>query len=268
MLEITNLSIVYGSQAVLRDVSLQVAAGEVVALVGPNGAGKTTLLRAINGALKPAVGTIRIQEQDATRLSALARARLMAVVPQARSLPEAFTVWQTVLLGRTPHIGWLGKTTESDMAQVQQALTFTDTLGLAKRRLGELSGGEQQRVLVARALAQETPLLLLDEPTAHLDIHHQSGVLNLVRSLARERGKAVLMALHDLTLAGLYADRVALLTGGRVRAQGLPTEVLTAPLLAEAYSVTVQVLPHPQSGAPLILPEYDSVRDKRNLPFG
>ena len=179
----------------------------------------------------------------------------MAVVPQARQLPEDFTVYQTVLLGRTPYLNWLGSVGSSDHVQARAALEQARAWELATRRVGELSGGEQQRVLLARALAQNAPLLLLDEPTTHLDLHYQSIFLNLLRQLVREKRLAALMAVHDLNAAGLYADRVALLVNGRLQALGIPAEVITTANLEQAYQVPVSVIPHPDYGTPLVLPD-------------
>jgi len=255
MLEVQNLSFQFGARPVLYQVSFSVAKGEVLALIGPNGAGKTTLLRTISGVLRPSAGCVRWEGVDVGHWSPARRARLMAVVPQARQLPEAFTVWQTALLGRTPYLGWLGRPSERDRQRVQYALERTDTLDLAERPIGQLSGGEQQRVLLARALAQDTPVLLLDEPTTHLDLHHQTKLLNLTAELAHQHSLAVVMALHDLNMASIYADRVALLEGGRLQALGTPAEVLTASRLSEVYRLRLRVITHPDFGVPLILPE-------------
>jgi iron complex transport system ATP-binding protein len=170
-------------------------------------------------------------------------------------LPPSFTVYETVLLGRTPYLGWMGKPGPHDRRRVGWALEKTHTEELAERRIGELSGGEQQRVLLARALAQDTPVLLLDEPTAHLDLRHQSSLLNLVQELAHEQRLAVLMALHDLNLVALYSDRVALLVDGRLKITGSPEEVLTPAQLTESYRIPLSVTTHPEYGTPLILPD-------------
>jgi iron complex transport system ATP-binding protein len=261
MLSIQYLSVSYGPRQVLHDISLQVQAGEIVALIGPNGAGKTTLIRAVSGVVRPRSGQIHARGEDLAGMTSSQRARKLSVVPQARNLPDPYTVWQTVLLGRTPYLGWLGQPSEGDRARVRWALERTETLELAERRIGELSGGEQQRVLLARALAQETPILLLDEPTAHLDMHHQTTLLDLVYALTRENHLTVLMALHDLNLAALYADRVALLVIGRLQAVGTPAEVLTAERLSEAYRLPLHVSPHPDFGVPLVLPDGLHVRN-------
>jgi iron complex transport system ATP-binding protein len=179
----------------------------------------------------------------------------VAVVPQARSLPPAFTGWELALLGRTPHLNWLGHVSRRDEERVRAALERAQALELAPRRVGELSGGEQQRLLLARALAQEAPLLLLDEPTTHLDLQYQVGLLDQVRELALRENLAVVVALHDLNLVSRYADRVALLVDGAMRAFGEPTEVLQPELLGQVYHLPLQVLYNTASGRPVILPK-------------
>lgn len=255
MLEIEKVYVSYGKRNALDGVSLNIQPGEIVVLIGPNGAGKSTLIRAVSGVLPLESGEVRIFGQNLTRIPARERARHLAVVPQARNMPPAFTVFESALMGRTPYLGWMGQAKAADHERTHRALERTHLLELSNRRVGELSGGEQQRVLLARALAQETPVLLLDEPTTHLDLQHQSSLLNLVRSLANERQLAVLMALHDLNLAGLYADRVALLVNGRLEACGTPHEVLTEQTLAAVYRIPVHVMTHPEYGSPLILPD-------------
>ncbi len=255
MLAFQSVSVRYGTRPVLHEISFRVEKSEMVALIGPNGAGKTTLIRAASGVLDLAAGSILLDGKAIQRLSFSQRAGLLAVVPQARNLPDTFTVFETVLLGRTPYLGWLGQPGGRDRERVSWALQRTDTLQLADRMIGELSGGEQQLVLLARALAQETPILLLDEPTAHLDLRHQSRLLSLVRKLAHEQGLAVLMAVHDLNLAAIYADRVALLVEGHLRSLGTPDEVLTLKNLGEAYQVPLSITRHPEYGTPLILPD-------------
>ena len=255
MLEIQSLSVAYLDKEVLNNVTLSIDSGEILAVVGPNGVGKSTLIRAISGVQPSRQGSIRANGVDTNHLTPVQRAQLMAIVPQARELPPAYTVHQTVLMGRTPYLNWLGHAGKSDYAAVQRSLDYTDLSHLAERRIGELSGGEQQRVLLARALAQETSILLLDEPTTHLDLQHQSNLLNLVRKLAQEKNVSVLMVLHDLNLAGLYADRVALMSQGRIHSLGKPEEVITAENLSEVYHVPVNVIPHPEYGTPLVLPD-------------
>ena len=254
-LTITHLSTGYHHREVLHRVSLEVRAGEVVVLVGPNGAGKSTLIRAASGVVPATSGSGRFDGVDLLRLSPIERARQVAVVPQAVNLPEAFTVSEIVLMGRTPYLGWLGRESEADREAALAAMERTCTTELAPRRIGELSGGEQQRVLVARALAQSAPVLLMDEPTAHLDLKHQVVILSLVRDLAHKEGLTVLAALHDLNLAAQFADRAALLVNGELRALGAPADVFTPAHLAPAYGLPVNVIPHPTHGTPLILPD-------------
>jgi iron complex transport system ATP-binding protein len=255
MLELHSLYASYNGKNVLEDITLQVQPGEVLALIGPNGAGKTTLIRTASGVLRPKAGKVFASGEDIFQLPPHLRASRLAVVPQARLLPPSFTVYETVLLGRTPYLGWIGKPNQQDRKRVNWALEKTYTADLAGRSIGQLSGGEQQRVLLARALAQDTPILLLDEPTAHLDLRHQSGLLNLVQELAHEQRLAVLMALHDLNLVALYSDRVALLVDGCLKTTGSPEDVLTAGYLSESYQVPLSVTVHPEYGTPLILPD-------------
>ena len=255
MLEIHSLVVNYAEAAVLKGINLNVAEGEIMAVIGPNGAGKTTLIRAVSGVLPIQSGSINIDGRNLSRMGSKDRARLLAVVPQARSLPGDVTVYETVLLGRTPYLNWLGSSGAADHTAVRQAIELTHLELLMNRRVGELSGGEQQRVLLARALAQNAPLLLLDEPTTYLDLQHQTVLLNLVRSLAAQKHLAVLMILHDLNLAGLYTDRVTLLVGGKIHAMGSPDQVITSENLAAIYHIPVNVVRHPEYGTPLVLPD-------------
>lgn len=254
MLKIDGLSVSYGLRRVLQAVSLDVNSGEVMALIGPNGAGKSTLIRAVSGVIPVEAGSVRTNGTDLLALPAMQRARHLAVVPQAVPMPPAFSVWETVLLGRTPYLNFLGQTSAADEDIARRALLRVDALDLAERRVGELSGGEQQRVLLARALAQSTPILLLDEPTSNLDLHYQVSFMEVVRSLAAEDKLAVLVALHDLNLAACYADRVALMVGGKIEAAGTPRQVLTPKRISAAYQLPVQVVSHPFADSLLVLP--------------
>jgi iron complex transport system ATP-binding protein len=255
MLKIENLSVFYGVRRVLQDVSLEVQSGQVLALIGPNGAGKSTLVRAVSGVIPVQAGKVQVDGKNLLALPAMQRARFLAVVPQALAMPPAFSAWETVLLGRTPYLNFLGQISEKDEQIARLALERVDALDLAERRVGELSGGEQQRVLLARALAQSTPILLLDEPTVHLDLQHQVSLMETVCSLAHNDNLAVLVALHDLNLAAIYADRVALLVAGEVKATGSAREVLTPELISAAYHLPVRVVPHPFTDAPWVLPD-------------
>ncbi len=254
MLKINDLSVSYAGRPVLLNLSLEVQKGEILALIGPNGAGKSTLIRAISGVTPAEKGQVIIDGTNLLSISETARARLIGVVPQATSLPPAFTVWETVLLGRTPYLNFLGQISAKDEEIARCALAKVDALDFAERRVGELSGGEKQRVLLARALAQSTPVLLLDEPTTHLDLQHQIGLLELVHKLAGEEKLTVIIALHDLNLAARYANRVALIVAGEIKALGTPKEVLRPELISQVYQWPVQVIQHPFLDTPLILP--------------
>jgi ABC-type cobalamin/Fe3+-siderophores transport system ATPase subunit len=258
VLRVEKLSVSYDGRHVLKNVSLAIKSGEVAVLIGPNGAGKSTLVRAVSGVVPVESGKINIDDNnnhlDLLSLSPMQRARSLAVVPQAASMPPAFTVWETVLMGRTPHLNFLGQVSAKDEAIARLALQKVEALDLSERRVGELSGGEQQRVLLARALAQSTPILLLDEPTSNLDLHYQVGFMETVATLAHQDKLAVLVAMHDLNLAARYADRVALLVDGEITAEGTPRQVLTPELISTAYHLPVQVIQHPFADVPLVLP--------------
>ena len=230
-----------GGRAVVRDVTATVERGEWVALIGPNGAGKTTLLRAIAGLL-PHEGTVSLLDRAAAGLDRRERARLLAVVPQTPETPPWLTVAEYVLMGRTPHLGPLAREGAADREAAARALDRLDLDAFAERPLGTLSGGERQRAVVARALAQEAAIVLLDEPTAALDIGHQQQALELLDGLREDDGLTLVAAMHDLTLAAQYADRVLLLSAGCIVADGTPAEVLTEAALAEHYGATVRVV--------------------------
>lgn len=241
MLELESVGVRLGGSAVLRDVSLRVEPGGFFGVIGPNGAGKSTLVRAIAG-LVAHDGTIRVAGHTPHQLGARRWARLVAYVPQRPVLPPAMTVTDYVLLGRSPHHGYLGAETARDRAVTGAVLERLDLSGFAARALADLSGGEVQRVVLARALAQEAPLLLMDEPTTGLDLGHSQLVLALAGELRRERSLCVLCTLHDLTLAGQHADELLLLHDGLPVASGAPDEVLTVANLARYFDATVEIL--------------------------
>ena len=253
MLSLTDLKIYYGSKEIVKGVSLSVSPGEIVALIGPNGAGKTSLVRGVSGVVKLSAGEIVYEGTNLNTLSAPERARIMAVVPQVSYVGGAFTVEQAIMMGRTAYMSWLGKPSDEDEYQVEQAMLHTKTKVLAHRRIAELSGGEQQRVMLARALAQNTPLLVLDEPTNHLDLQHQGTILSLVKEQTAERGLAVLMVLHDLNLVSMFADKAALMVHGEIIAFGEPKDVLTDQTVNQAYETEIEVIYHPKTNNPIIL---------------
>jgi iron complex transport system ATP-binding protein len=240
-LVLDSLSVTLDGQSVLRAVGASIREQEWVALIGPNGAGKSTLLRAIAG-LVPYQGEIAVLERRASALRRHERARRVAFVPQTPLLPAEMTVAEYVLLGRTPYVGYLGTERQADREAVDETLARLDLIRFARRRLGSLSGGERQRAVLARALAQEAPLLLLDEPTASLDVGRQQQVLELVDTLRDTQGLTVLTAMHDLNLAARYADRLLFLAEGRLVAEGSAAEVLSEELIAAHYQATVRVL--------------------------
>lgn len=253
MLEIHDLVCGYGEVPVLHCISLNVAAGEMVAIIGPNGCGKTTLLRAASGVLLPWSGRVWVDGVDVHRISPRERAKRIAFVGQNVALDFAFDVREVVLMGRSPHIRRFGWESHHDVQVAEAAMAMCDILPLADRPITELSDGERQRAFIAMALAQEPRLLLLDEPTSHLDINHQVGILDIVRGLNQRTGLTVVMVSHDLNLAAEYCDRLFLLRGGRLLTSGTPAEVLTEANINAAYGATVRVQPNPVSGRPHIV---------------
>jgi iron complex transport system ATP-binding protein len=246
----SSVSVELDGRPVLTDVSLSVSAGEVLALVGPNGAGKTTLLSVLSGERAPTSGLVEVEGRDIQTFSALELARIRSVLTQDNALSFPFRVGDVIAMGRAP---WtrtddLGR----DSAVIAWAAAQADVEHLAHRRFTELSGGERARVSLARVLAQDTPVVFLDEPTAALDLRHQEDVLRIARSLAAE-GRAVVLVVHDLSLAGAVADRVALLSAGSLVAVGAPSSVLTVEAISEVYGLAVRVVE--VDGRPLIVPE-------------
>jgi iron complex transport system ATP-binding protein len=255
LVEADGIGFAYGDVAVLEDVGLRVAPGELVGVIGPNGSGKTTLVRLLSGVLRPRRGVVRLEGRPLASYARREVARRLAVVPQDPHVEFPFTALEVVLMGRAPHRSGLRFAGPHDLAVAREAMARLDVGGaLEARTLESLSGGERQRVLLARALAQEPSVLLLDEPTTHLDLRHQAGMHDVVRALCRERGVAVVSVLHDLNLAALYCDRLVLLGGGRVLREGPPAAVLTPEILAAAYGTPVYVGRHEATGGPIVLP--------------
>ena len=251
MLEARSIVAGYGSRTVLQGCDLRVAAGEVVAVVGPNGAGKSTLLRVLAGVLRPAQGAVALDSLDVYSLPRRAIARRIAVVPQSLETLFPFTVREIVSLGRTARLDALGRISEIDREAVPNAMRALDLTPLAERRIDLLSGGERQRVVLAMALAQETDVLLLDEPTVHLDPGHQLAVLELLRRLARERHLAILAVMHDLNL-GALADRIVVLAAGRIVRAGRPLDALDQAIVSDVFGAGWRVSVH--DGRPAVTP--------------
>jgi iron complex transport system ATP-binding protein len=239
--ELRGLSVTLGRTEIVHGIDAAVARGEWVALIGPNGAGKTTILRAVAG-LVPFAGSVQVDGRSVAASSRRQIARRVALVPQKPETPAALTVAEYVLLGRTPYIAYLATERREDRLAAERALDALALRPFADRALGSLSGGELQRVVLARALAQDAPLLLLDEPTSALDLGRQQQVLELVDELRREHELTVVSALHDLSLAGQYAERLILLDGGRVVAEGSAQDVLSEKSIAAYYGANVRVI--------------------------
>ncbi|MDD5127486.1 MAG: ABC transporter ATP-binding protein [Dehalococcoidales bacterium] len=252
-IETRQVSLGYGHKTVLRDISFNIAPGEMVGLIGPNGCGKSTVIKALSRIIPHQKGNIRLDGKDVNAIPRSELARRLAVVPQIPLLPSAFTAFEIVLMGRNPHLGLFQREGPKEMALTWQAMALTGTQSFAERRVGELSGGEIQCLLIARALVQETGAILLDEPTANLDIGRQIEVLDLMKQLCAEKRLAVLAALHDLNLAAQYCDRLILLNEGRVHAEGTPQEVITTHNIQEVYGPQNCVYAHPVNGLPTVL---------------
>lgn len=246
-----GLSVAYDGTTVVLPLDLSIESGEWLTLIGPNGAGKSSLLRAV-ARLVQFGGDIRIGAQHVQSLGPRELARRVAMLPQEPQIPPGMTVAQYVLLGRSPHLGYLGRESAHDHRIVADILGKLSLASFATRRVEQLSGGERQRAAIARALAQQAPVLLIDEPTTSLDVGRQQEVLELVDEIRKERGLTVIAAMHELTLAGQYADRLALLVAGRLVAVGLPGEVLVEHVIAEHYGADVRVIDLNGSGKAVI----------------
>lgn len=251
-LSVEGLGVEINRSTLLTDVDLAIASGEWVSIIGPNGAGKSTLLRAIAGVAK-SVGAVHVQGQRFADLDRRERARLVSWVPQKPEIPDGIRVFDYVLLGRTPHLHPLAKESSGDLAIVADVLNDLDLVDLADRDVATLSGGELQRTVIGRSLAQQAPIMLLDEPTSALDLGHQQEVLSLLDRLRHDGERTVVTTMHDLTLAGVYADRLIMLAEGRVVAHGSAAEVLTADRIGEWYGAQVTVTN--RDGRVLVTPE-------------
>ncbi|MFC1861711.1 ABC transporter ATP-binding protein [Chloroflexota bacterium] len=252
-LEMQNVSLGYNHQPVLQDINLKASPGELVGLIGPNGSGKSTIIKALSRVIQPLSGKILLDGKEVTRIPRRELARLVGVVPQMPLLPSTFTAWEIVLMGRNPHLGLFQSEGQRDWAIAWRAMEKTATDSLASRRINELSGGEIQCLMIARVLVQETKAILLDEPTANLDIGRQTEILDLIKNLCMDNSVTVLAALHDINLATQYCNRLFLINERRVHAEGTPVEVITEQNIKEVYGAENCVYTHPVNGLPTVL---------------
>ncbi|MFF7333834.1 ATP-binding cassette domain-containing protein [Streptomyces sp. NPDC008150] len=253
-LQAREVSLGYGEREIISGLDVDLPPGRITVVVGPNACGKSTLLRAMARLLSPTAGTVLLDGRDIHRTPTKQVAASLGVLPQTPVAPEAITVADLVGRGRYPHQGWFRRWTSGDDEAVAAALLATDVLDLADRSVDELSGGQRQRVWIAMALAQETDILLLDEPTTYLDISHQLDVLDLLTDLNRERGVTLAVVLHDLNLACRYADHLIAMKGGRIVTEGAPSDVVTQSLVHEVFGLRSTVIPDPASGTPMVVP--------------
>ncbi len=249
-----GVTLAYGDLRVVEDLDLAIAPGEVTAVVGANGCGKSTVLRALGRLLSPTSEQVLLDGRDVHRMRSRDVARTLGLLPQSPTAPEGIVVADLVARGRHPHQGLLARWSREDDAAVADAMAATGVADLADRGVDELSGGQRQRVWIAMALAQQTDILLLDEPTTFLDVAHQVEVLDLLLDLRDQRGTTVVMVLHDLNLAARYADHLVAVRGGRVHASGRPDEVITPEVVEAVFGLPCRVVPDPVSGTPLVLP--------------
>ncbi|CAM3888586.1 ABC transporter ATP-binding protein [Nocardioides marinus] len=253
-LEVRGVTLGYADRMVVTDLDLALEPGRITCIVGANACGKSTVLRSMARLLRPRGGQVVLDGRDLHSMPTKQVARTLGLLPQSPVAPEGIVVADLVARGRHPHQGALARWTREDDEAVAEALRLTDTAALADRAVDELSGGQRQRVWIAMALAQQTDLLLLDEPTTYLDVAHQVEVLDLLTDLNRARGTTIAMVLHDLNLAARYADRLVALRDGRLHAAGHPADVLTADVVREVFGMASQVVPDPVSGRPIVLP--------------
>jgi iron complex transport system ATP-binding protein len=251
-LMLEHLKLSYGNRRVLNGVSFSVIEGEFFIIIGPNGSGKTTLVKAVSGAARPQSGEVQILERPLQSYSRKTLARSVAVVPQLPPVDIPFTVAEVVLMGRSPHLPWLGLERRKDLEIAERAMRFTHVAHLAGRKLDQLSAGERQRVLIARAICQQPRIMVLDEPTASLDLAHQIHIMDLMEKLRSDEGITVIMVSHDLNLAAMYADRLLLMKEGSVVSLGKPAEVLTFETLEQTYGCVLLVDENPLKKVPRV----------------
>lgn len=253
LLKINNLSGGYGKEVVIKDISFEIKGGDFLGIIGPNGSGKSTLLRLMSRVLPPRKGKIFLEEKDIAKMNLKEFCRKVAFVPQDTLITFSFSVWEIVLMGRIPHLKRLQLENKRDFSIAENALFLTDTLYIKEKEIENLSAGERQRVIIAKALAQEPILLFLDEPTSHLDIGHQIQILDLLKKLNHDKNLTIVMVIHDLNLASEYCNRIILLNEGRIFKEGGPAEVLTYQNIETVYKTIVVVNKNPISSKPYVI---------------
>ncbi|AKG54046.1 Vitamin B12 ABC transporter ATPase component BtuD [Dehalogenimonas sp. WBC-2] len=260
-IDVEDITLAYGNNEVVRNISFCMLPGEMVGLVGPNGSGKSTIIKSLSRILTPVRGRILANGADIAGIGRRDLAKLISVVPQTPWLPSAYTAFEIVLMGRNPHLGTFQYESDQDLSIAWQAMVRAGVHQFAERRISELSGGEIQSVLIARALAQETEGILLDEPTANLDIGRQIEVLDLIKEECHQRNLTVIAAIHDLNLAAHYCEKLVLIKKGEIYAFGTPREVITSDNICHVYGPDSYVHNHPLTGLPAVLPRVGNTRD-------
>ena len=255
VINLQNVSFKYGNVNIIREITAHFNPGELVSLVGPNGAGKTTLLKLISGTLKPSSGKIYIYDQLSHNLTNKKRAVWISMVPQNPKLPNELSIPDFVMLGRNPHLGLLQWESKEDFNIARNSMSLTEIDYLSGRKLGEISGGEKQRAMLALAITQQSPIMLLDEPTSNLDISHQRKVMKIIRRIHEQKSGfgATVLAIHDLNIAAQFSDRILLFSNGSIAADGTPKEVLTKNNIESIYGSEVTIITHPEHGTPVII---------------
>ena len=255
VINLQNVSFKYGNVNIIREITAHFNPGELVSLVGPNGAGKTTLLKLISGTLKPSSGKIYIYDQLSHNLTNKKRAIWISMVPQNPKLPNELSIPDFVMLGRNPHLGLLQWESKEDFNIARKSMSLTEIDYLSGRKLGEISGGEKQRAMLALGITQQSPIMLLDEPTSNLDISHQRKVMKIIRRIHEEKSGfgATVLAIHDLNIAAQFSDRILLFSNGSIAADGTPKEVLTKNNIESIYGLEVTIITHPEHGTPVII---------------